>query len=85
MMDPFPFGIHGFHSGNGSEYVNYQVAKLRKKLLIEQTKSRSRHISDNPLAESKNASAVPKYPDYSHIPQQYASRMQRERYRSTPQ
>ena len=75
MMDAFPFVISGFHSDNGSEYINHKVAKLLKKLLIEQTKSRSRQTNDNALAESKNASTVRKYLGYSHIPQHCASRV----------
>ena len=77
MMDAFPFVIRGFHSDNGSEYINHKVAKLLKKLLIEQTKSRSRQTNDNALAESKNASTVRKYLGYSHIPQHYASQVNR--------
>ena len=72
MIDQFPFVIVGFHSDNGSEYINHQVATLLEKLRIEQTKSRSRHSNDNALAESKNASVVRKHMGYSHIPQQYA-------------
>jgi len=75
MMDAFPFVIRGFHSDNGSEYINHQVAALLEKLLIEQTKSRSRQTNDNALAESKNASTVRKYLGYSHIPQHCASRV----------
>ena len=75
MMDAFPFIILGFHSDNGSEYINHKVAKLLKKLLIEQTKSRSRKTNDNALAESKNASTVRRYLGYSHIPQHYASQV----------
>jgi hypothetical protein len=71
-MDQFPFVIVGFHSDNGSEYINHQVAKLLEKLRIEQTKSRSRHSNDNALAESKNASVVRKHMGYDHIPQAYA-------------
>lgn len=37
MMDAFPFVIRGFHSDNGSEYINRKVAKLLEKLRIEQT------------------------------------------------
>jgi len=40
MLHPFPFRILGFHSDNGSEYVNHEVAKMLKSLLIEFTKSR---------------------------------------------
>jgi len=75
MMDAFPFVIRGFHSDNGSEYINRQVAALLEKLLIEQTKSRSRQTNDNALAESKNASTVRKYLGYSHIPQHFASQV----------
>src|ERR1039457_107752 len=43
MLAQFPFHIRGFHSDNGSEYINHMVAELLNKLLIEQTKSRPRH------------------------------------------
>ena len=72
LLDTFPFLIKGFHSDNGSEYINKQVAKLLEKLLIEFTKSRARQTNDNALAESKNASIVRKYLGYSHIPQKWA-------------
>ena len=72
VIDQFPFEIEGFHSDNGSEYINHKVAKMLEKLRIEQTKSRSRHSNDNALAESKNASVVRKHMGYSHIPQKYA-------------
>ncbi len=60
MLDAFPFTLLGFHSDNGSEYVNGRVAGLLEKLRIEFTKSRSRHSNDNALAESKNAAVVRK-------------------------
>ena len=72
VIAQFPFKIEGFHSDNGSEYVNHKVAKMLEKLRIEQTKSRSRNSNDNALAESKNASVVRKHMGYSHIPQKYA-------------
>jgi transposase InsO family protein len=72
VMAQFPFEILGFHSDNGSEFINKQVAALLEKLRVEQTKSRSRHSNDNALAESKNASVVRKHMGYSHIPQKYA-------------
>jgi len=72
IIDQFPFVVQGFHSDNGSEYINHQVAKLLEKLRIEQTKSRSRHSNDNALAESKNASIVRKHMGYSHIPKEYS-------------
>lgn len=70
----FPFVIKGFHSDNGSEYINRHVAHLLNKLLIEEhTKSRARHSNDNAQAESKNGSIVRKHLGYSHIPQRFAS------------
>lgn len=72
VISQFPFEIEGFHSDNGSEYINGRVAVMLEKLRIEQTKSRSRHSNDNALAESKNASVVRKHMGYSHIPQKYA-------------
>lgn len=75
MLEAFPFEIKGFHSDNGSEYINRQVAKLLQKLFIEFTKSRSRHSNDNALAESKNASVVRKQFGYMHIPQKWAPKI----------
>jgi transposase InsO family protein len=72
MLGAFPFTLLGFHSDNGSEYINGQVAELLDKLCIEFTKSRSRHSNDNALAESKNAAVVRKQFGYSHIPQRWA-------------
>ncbi len=77
IIAQFPFVIHGFHSDNGSEYINHRVARLLEKLRIEQTKSRSRHSNDNALAESKNASVVRKHMGYDHIPQAYAEPINR--------
>ncbi|WP_260296041.1 DDE-type integrase/transposase/recombinase [Sedimenticola hydrogenitrophicus] len=72
MLQAFPFQLLGFHSDNGSEYINRRVADLLEKLRIEFTKSRSRHSNDNALAESKNAAVVRKQFGYSHIPQRWA-------------
>ena len=71
-LDLFPFRILGFHSDNGSEYINETVAELLRKLLIEQTKSRARRSNDNGLAETKNGAIVRKLFGYSHIPQHAA-------------
>jgi transposase InsO family protein len=73
ILDAFPFTILGFHSDNGSEYVNYTVVKLLNKLLIEFTKSRARKSGDNGLVESKNGSIIRKTFGYAHIPQKFAS------------
>ncbi|WP_219988682.1 hypothetical protein [Leucothrix pacifica] len=58
LLIQFPFTLKGFHSDNGSKYVNYQVAELLEKLRIEFTKSRALHSNDNALAESKNVTVV---------------------------
>jgi transposase InsO family protein len=69
----FPFKILGFHSDNGSEYINAVVAQLLNKLLIEQTKSRSGRTNDNALVEGKNGSVIRKHMGYGHIEQRHAA------------
>lgn len=73
LLDQCPFVILGFHSDNGSEYINAVVAALLNKLLIEQTKSRARHCNDNALVEGKNGAVVRKHMGYGHIAQRHAS------------
>jgi len=73
MLAQFPFRIRGFHSDNGSEFINHTVAKLLNKLLIEQTKSRPRHANDNALAEAKNGAVVRKHMGYGHIAAPHAA------------
>lgn len=75
LLDAFPFNVLGFHSDNGSEYINKRVARLLERLRIEFTKSRPRHSNDNGLAESKNAAVVRKTFGFSHIPQHFAQRI----------
>ena len=72
LLDALPFTVRGFHSDNGSEYINKQVAALLEKLRIEFTKARARHSNDNALAESKNGAVVRKLFGYIHIPQRWA-------------
>ena len=69
MLEGFPFVIRGFHSDNGTEFINKTVAKLLNKLLIRFTKCRPRHTNDNGLVESKNGSVVRKQLGYIYIPQ----------------
>ena len=73
ILAQFPFRIRGFHSDNGSEFINHMVAKLLNKLLIEQTKSRPRHSNDNGLAESKNGAVLRKHMGYTHIAMAHAA------------
>ena len=72
MLAQFPFRIRGFHSDNGSEFINHTVAKLLNKLLVEQTKSRPRHSNDNGLAETKNGWVIRKHIGYGHIASPHA-------------
>ena len=69
ILRQFPFHIRGFHSDNGSEFVNKVVAAILNKLLIRFTRSRPRHPDDNGLVESKNGSVIRKNLGYIHIPQ----------------
>jgi transposase InsO family protein len=72
MLRQFPFRIVGFHSDNGSEFINHRVAKLLNKLLVEQTKSRPQHSNDNGLVEAKNGAVIRKHMGYEHIESQHA-------------
>jgi hypothetical protein len=72
LLQQFPFLIRGFHSDNGSEFINYTVAKLLDKLLIEQTKSRAHRSGDNGLVESKNGAVIRKHMGFGHIGAQHA-------------
>jgi transposase InsO family protein len=76
MLKQFPFRIRGFHSDNGSEFINHTVAQLLNKLLVEQTKSRPRRSNDNGLAESKNGAVVRKHMGYGHIAASHADKIQ---------
>ena len=73
MLKQFPFAVRGFHSDNGSEFINRTVAGLLNKLLIEPTKSRPRHSNDNALAESKNGAVVRKHMGYGYIAATHAA------------
>lgn len=75
MLEQYPFVIIEFHADNGSEYINYVVARLLNSLLIKLTKSRSRQTNDNALVESKNGSIVRKHMGYFYIHQKHAPRI----------
>ena len=77
ILQQFPFVIHGFHSDNGSEFINYTVARLLEKLLIEQTRSRPHRSGDNGLVESKNGAIIRKHIGYGYIAAQHAETMDR--------
>jgi transposase InsO family protein len=75
ILTQFPFVILGFHSDNGSEFINYTVARLLSKLLIEQTKSRAYHTGDNGLVECKNGAVIRKHIGYGYIDARHAEAM----------
>jgi len=77
LLEQFPFMILGFHSDNGSEFINYVVKELLEKLLIEQTKSRAYRSGDNGLVESKNGAIIRKHIGFGHIGAQHAETVDR--------
>jgi transposase InsO family protein len=77
MLHQFPFRIRGFHSDNGSEFINHKVAGMLEKLLIEFTKSRPNRSQDNALVEGKNGAVIRKHIGYGHIPSQHADEVQK--------
>jgi transposase InsO family protein len=72
LLKQFPFRILGFHSDNGSEFINHSIAGMLNKLLIEQTKSRPRKSNDNGLVESKNGGVIRKHMGFDHIGSEHA-------------
>ncbi len=72
MLRQFPFRIQGFHTDNGSEFINRTVARLLDKLRIEQTKSRPRQSGDNGLVETKNGWVIRKHIGYGYIDARHA-------------
>ncbi len=78
MLHPFPFLIQGFHSDNGSEFLNDRVEKLWHKLLVgEFTKSRAHRSNDNALVEGKNGAVVRKHTGHEPIGAEHAGEFQR--------
>lgn len=77
ILGQFPFLIRGFHSDNGSEFINDSVSGLLKRLLIEQTKSRPRKSNDNGLVESKNGAVIRKHMGYCYIAAAHAEDVDR--------
>ena len=75
MLAQFPFAIRGFHSDNGSEFLNYSVVGMLEKLRIEQTKSRAYRSGDNGLVEAKNGAVIRKHIGYGHIDAKFAAAM----------
>ena len=85
ILHQFPFRIIGFHSDNGSEFINYKVAEMLGNLLIEFTKSRANRSQDNALVEGKkcafnsctNGAVIRKHIGYGHIAAPHAEAVQK--------
>lgn len=76
-LERCPFPILGFHSDNGSEFVNRSVGGLLERLHIDFTRSRPRHSHDNGLVEGKNAAVVRRQFGHSHIDVGFAGALNR--------
>jgi transposase InsO family protein len=77
ILHQFPFRIQGFHSDNGSEFINHTVAQLLEKLLVEFTKSRAYRTTDNAQVEGKNGAVVRKQIGYDAIAAEHADALQK--------
>jgi transposase InsO family protein len=77
MLHQFPFVIRGFHSDNGSEFVNHNVAGMLEKLRVEFTKSRAYRTTDNALVEGKNGAVIRKHIGHGPIASEYAESFQK--------
>jgi len=75
ILHQFPYPILGFHSDNGSEYINGRVAGMLEKLLAEFTKSRANRTQDNALVEGQNGAVIRKLMGYGHIGGEHAERV----------
>jgi len=76
VLAQFPFPIRGFHTDNGSEYINHRVAEMLRKLHAAFTKSRACRSQDNALVEGKNGAVIRKLMGYGHIAGQHAAALQ---------
>lgn len=72
MLEQLPFVVVNFHSDNGSEYINEQVAKILNRLKVKQTRSRARKSNDQALVEGKNGSVIRKHMGRNFIPKSAA-------------
>ena len=77
ILHQFPFRILGFHSDNGSEFINQKVAEMLDKMRIDFTKSRANRSQDNALVEGKNGAVIRKLIGYGHIASEHAEELQK--------
>ena len=67
MQSQFPFVLHGFHSSNGSKYVNRDVAAMLKKSCILNLPQPPRLGNDLRLTNTINVAIIHKLFGYDHI------------------
>ena len=78
ILHQFPFRIRGFHSDNGSEFLNRRAEKLLHKMLVSEfTKSRAHRTTDNALVEGKNGAVVRQHRGHEPIAACHADQVQR--------
>jgi len=76
ILQQFPFVIHGFHSDNGSEFINYTWPGAGE-TTHRTDRSRPHRSGDNGLVESKNGAIIRKHIGYGYIAAQHAEAMDR--------
>ena len=64
LREEFPFPVTGFDTGNGSEFINHDVADWLQKEDIAFTRSRPYKKNDQATVESKNNHVVRKHAFY---------------------
>ena len=78
MPHQFPFRIQGFHSDNGSEFLNARVEKLLPKPRVgEFTHLRLHRTTGNALVEGKHGAVVRQHTGHEPIGAQHAGEFQR--------
>jgi len=71
----FPFIVKNFTVTTVENFINYKVQQFLRRWKSNQTKSRPRHSNDNGLAETKNGAIIRKHMTHHHIPQPFATRI----------
>ena len=70
----------GFHSDNGSEFINHTVAILLNKLWwnrLNHGRDTPMTINDNWLVEAKNGAVIRKHMGYGHIASSHAEAIEK--------
>lgn len=72
IEDRLPFGIKGFHTDNGGEFINHHLHRyyIDRPVPVEMTRGRSGRKNDNPHVEQKNYTHVRLLLGYQRIEDQ---------------